>query len=137
MVCGRKFLSLFLGECDDQAVRCYLQVVKGIASKSFSILFDRIIFRKKQSILWASVSSVPLELEMLNLHLQAAITGCGYKPEERKFIPHVTVACKIKQSPIIGEWRPVEWNIDRLVLMRSQADVHGVRYMSLGAWSLG
>ena len=71
---------------------------------------------------------VPKALYDLHKNLGEFIARCAYRPESRRYSPHLTVARKINEAPGTVPIEPVYWQVDRFVLVESVSVSGGVRY---------
>jgi RNA 2',3'-cyclic 3'-phosphodiesterase len=93
-------------------------------------------------VLWTGVEGELDALHHLHTELAAALTESGLQPEERPYIPHLTLA-RARGRPIdLGEdmeplrgFRGTTWRAGRVELLASQPDSEP-RYRVLAAWDL-
>ncbi len=71
--------------------------------------------------------------------LRSVAGDCGFQVENRDFVPHVTLARKVRKLP--HQWREItgpdiRWPVNDFVLVRSQTRAEGVEYEAVGSWPL-
>ncbi len=108
------------------------------------------------SVLWAGVN-INLDLDALAAHLDHVMAGLGFRPERRRYQPHITVArCRLRTTRgtvVRDELVPVDWPVpserlfaeftaDRFVLMQTRsgegrANRTGLRYNIVHTFPLG
>jgi len=69
--------------------------------------------------------------------LQALLAGCGFAPDARAYVPHVTLARKQNTAPDSDEFPAISWSISDFCLVESVTDPAGARYCVLRRWALG
>ncbi len=98
----------------------------------------------RPKVVWVGISGEVRRLERLRARVEGALSRVGFDPEERPFLPHVTIG-RIKQE--VGpprDWRAgqafqklqlsgpdLEYTADRVTLFRSHMDHAGVTYEAL------
>ncbi|WP_054956585.1 RNA 2',3'-cyclic phosphodiesterase [Paenibacillus dakarensis] len=75
-------------------------------------------------VLWAGIAGETEKLGKLQQAVTTAMLPLGFKPEDRPYRPHITVARKYKGGSIAAELintgpEPVSWTTDKLVLFRT------------------
>jgi RNA 2',3'-cyclic 3'-phosphodiesterase len=104
--------------------------------------------QKKPRILWAGLNGELDLLQKLKSELDQKLTPLGFKPEERAFHPHVTLAriehLKIREIEELGRqilsYQAVRfgaWRVEKLDLMRSVLSSAGAGYSLLKSFALG
>ena len=97
---------------------------------------------RRARVLWLGLDDPQRLLERLASALDSALEPLGFKPEERAFTPHVTLARfkppesveRVTAEPVEVEAR--RFPVDRLVLFRSHPHLSGVRYEELAEVAL-
>lgn len=120
----------FLGASSRAQEQCYANVISRIDFEPIEINIDCMGMWGRVGIRWLGCSAPPAELAALVGRLGQALAGCGYQPERRPFIPHVTISRTLKNSKDIeAEFPAVCWLAKDLVLAESVADNGAVRYL--------
>jgi 2'-5' RNA ligase len=118
----------FLGGCTPEEQDCYINVISGISFESFEIIIDCVGGRSRSGIRWLSASRSPQALGQLVTELGAALQTCGYEPEQRRFLPHVTISRKEKGPQARAGLPPLHWQVREFALVESLAVPGGVHY---------
>ncbi len=98
-------------------------------------------------VLWAGVTVNP-EIDLLAAHLDHVMAGLGFRPERRRYQPHITVArCRLRTTigadwPLPSERLFDDFMADRFVLMQTRsgegrANRTGLRYNVVHTFPLG
>lgn len=124
----------FLGACSAEEQRCYIDSVSGILFKPFDINMDYLGSWPRSGIQWLGVSQAPEALGRLVASLGEALAACGYRPDKRHFVPHVTLSRKEKNPRTRAGLPPLRWRVNELVLAESVAVDGGVRYRVRERW---
>ncbi len=127
---------LFLGGVDPQARPCLEAVADTVRVPPFPLDLDRLGFFSGTRSLWVGTVTPPEALEQLVDQLAAGMPGCGITPEERVFIPHVTLLRRTARGPASCEVNPLQWPVDEFVLVESHTLAEGPRYQVLRRWPL-
>lgn len=97
-------------------------------------------------VLWIGVQEGGVPLAALAGSVEEELVGCGFAPENRVFVPHITVA-RIAALKGVDPYRPLSHNtldvtgrtqsIRRLVLYESRPVTTGARYSVMDRAALG
>jgi 2'-5' RNA ligase len=144
----------FLGEVPIPRLPAIVEALDEVAEKHapFQIrLADMGTFPNiyRPSVLWVGVEEGRESLTALAGSVEAVLKRFGYKPEQRPFLPHVTIA-RVKREVGPKERRQIgdlvgsipvpdfpPMTVDHLSLMRSLLLPGGSRYVRLGHSALG
>lgn len=98
------------------------------------------------SVLWIGVQEGDIPLAALASSVEEELVGCGFAPENRVFVPHITVA-RIAVLKGVDPYRPLSHNtldvtgrtqsIRQLVLYESRPVTTGARYSVMDRAVLG
>jgi 2'-5' RNA ligase len=103
---------------------------------AFALRFDAYEYWPKSEVIVATARSVPAELERLweQLHRDLAEYQCAVDPKPLR--PHVTLARKVSQPPVLQAMSAFDWLVRDFSLMRS--DTSGVQsaYTVVHTWQL-
>lgn len=92
---------VFLGETDSERVEDICWSMEKVRMQPPELLFDRIgVFKQSSGDIWWLGMRENKQLEKLQFCLSDNLTYKGFKLEERKFVPHLTLARKSKPSYI-------------------------------------
>jgi RNA 2',3'-cyclic 3'-phosphodiesterase len=130
---GKIHLTLaFLGSVADERVADLLAV--RIDSPAFAMRLDCTGAFRKVGVAWAGVGSPPRELVTLQSALMKELAGLDFALEERAYVPHMTLARKVRGAPALAPIEPIEWRAREVALVRS--DTGTGRYTRLNGWHL-
>ena len=127
----------FVGNTSFAEMNCLDRQAKLTRCQSFDLVLDCSGFFKKPRVLWFGCHNAPRALYDLQLKLGQYLDICAYSPESRPYSPHVTVARKIVGEPEAINLEPVNWHVDRFVLVKSISITGGVRYEVVQSYALG
>ncbi|HFD80586.1 MAG TPA: RNA 2',3'-cyclic phosphodiesterase [Gammaproteobacteria bacterium] len=128
---------VFLGARGEEELRCIIEAVSGIRAEPFDIELDYLGHWGRAGIQWLGSSRIPPALNALVGQLQQRLQPCGYEPEKRRFVPHVTLARKVRKPRIKAGLEPIRWSVREFVLAESVSVEGGVSYQVLQRWPLG
>lgn len=125
----------FLGNTSAERLACLMDNLQGIEVPPLTLLLDRLGYWPRSRILWLGTSQTPLSLEELVTTLNRRLAACGYKPEQRPFRAHITLARKFPGPPAILKLaEPIGWPIDHIALVESVNQKDGGHYQVLHRW---
>lgn len=114
----------FLGNTDPVRLEELRLVLDQIQIPPLTLCFDRIgVFRREGGDIWWLGMGENRELQVLQSGLTKKLRKAGFPVEERKFVPHLTLArrAKPKKLPKDGKTeRPIPAKVNTVSLMRSQ-----------------
>jgi len=125
----------FIGE-----VSAPLAVLKAVGAAQraapFTVRFDGYEYWPTPSVVVARASSCSAPLEDLHRGLRADLARCGVRLEERPFRPHVTIARKVPQAPVLQAMSEIALTAHAFQLARSDRSRAGAVYTVVDSWSL-
>ncbi len=124
----------FLGACTGEQQQCYSKVVSGIIFEPFEIKLNYLGGWARSRTQWLGTSEAPPALGTLVETLGTALTGCGYQPDKRHFVPHVTLSRKEKNPRFKANLPALHWPVRDFVLAESVSSDDGVRYQVCERW---
>lgn len=114
----------FLGNTDPARLEELRQILEQLDVPLLSLRFDRIgVFRREGGDIWWLGMGENRELQMLQAQLTKALGGAGFPVEERKFVPHLTLARRTRPKVMPKDGKPhhpIYAKISTVSLMRSQ-----------------
>ena len=125
----------FLGQVDDSLLEPLLGLGAGLDALRFTMVLDEIGHWRKPQILWAGPTSVPGDLVQLHAQLGAGLNELGIATEARTYRPHVTLARKVRERPILQPLLPLTWPVAALALVES-CPGEVPMYRPVGHWPL-
>jgi 2'-5' RNA ligase len=126
---------VFLGAVETDQRACAEEVAGRLSAPPFSLTLDRVGYWPGPRIRWAGQECVPDALLALVHQLNAALTGCGHRPERRPYRLHITLARKAAPLSAATLPRPIHWSVTELVLAASRAGQRPA-YRVLRRWPL-
>jgi RNA 2',3'-cyclic 3'-phosphodiesterase len=106
------------------------------AAPPFVLTLDRVGAFRSAGIGWAGTDRVPPALQAVVAALAAGLAAAGLPVERRPFHPHVTLVRRGTRAPEGIAPAPLDWHVERLVLMASDTLPEGPRYREIGGWPL-
>jgi len=98
----------------------------------FRVPFSLFALRIARAALWHNGIAVlepadaPPALLDLHARLSQALVGLGLQPEARTYRPHVTMARRASGAGAPAGAAPIDWQVDRYVLVESRAGIYTV-----------
>ena len=126
----------YFGMSDAATQACLEEQVKIITSQPFELNLSICGYWPRPKVAWLAPDKVPDELKQLIHDLQHAIIPCGFKPETREYLPHITLVRKAKTNPAVLETRPITMKVSRFCLVESKTYPEGAEYKVLKSWDL-
>ena len=100
----------------------------------FELALDAVGVWPESKILWLAPLTPPAALGELEATLWDALAARGFRPEDRVYRPHVTLARRAR--PLDGAVAPIRWPVRDLALVESFPDARNVHYEVLERWPL-
>ena len=127
----------FLGSIDEPQQQCMRRAAATVQGKTFTLQLDVAGHFPRPQVVWLGASQMPSALQLLQSQLVSQlIQSCGFEPESRPFVPHLTVWRKIKRVSLPKSVPPIDWPVSRFVLASSQTLASGAEYSIVQAWPL-
>jgi 2'-5' RNA ligase len=127
---------VFIGNVAGGRVAPIERAAAGLSGTAFELALDRIGYWGRSRILWLGPREVPAALFSLVKDLRAALEPCGVTAETRPYLPHMTLARKVRHPPPAGVIDAVNWRVNTYSLMESVPLERGSAYRELAAWRL-
>jgi 2'-5' RNA ligase len=127
----------FLGEVAPMRQACYERAADGVAGRPFTLAFERSGCFRRTGVLWVGPDETPAALAALAGALNAALEGCGYRPDTRPLRAHLTLARRLRRCPPPATFAPLAWPVREFALVESRLERDGARYERRRVWSLG
>lgn len=127
---------VFLGIVDGRQF-ARLQALPGsLLTGKFPLVFDTWACWPHNRIGWAGPSQVPEAMRALVGNLETWLRAAGFTLEQRPFTPHVTLIRGARCAAMPAPLAPIEWQVEELVLVRSQLLPQGAQYQHAARWPL-
>ena len=125
----------FLGAVEPELGRV-IAVADQIRLPPFALAFTRLGWWQQNQLAWAAPSETPRPLLDLFKALQLGLGEEGFKFDERRFLPHVTLLRKANCPAAMLVSEPLQWRVNDFVLVRSTLHQEGPHYAIVKRWPL-
>jgi 2'-5' RNA ligase len=126
----------FLHSVEHARLDCIGRAAAGLRAPAFDIELDRIGYWPRSRVLWSAPGRPPAALHELVAGLWAALEPCDFAPEQRGYLPHVTLARKAAPPRQSGCMAPITWRIASFALAESITGGNRSVYHRLEEWPL-
>lgn len=127
---------VFLGERPVAMVPQLCASVSAIEVLPIRLCLDDVGCWRKTGIAWLAASEPAPQLLELRGHVVQALATLRIVIDERRFVPHVTLARRIESVVARQLAPPIEWRAISFALVASTLDPRGVHYEVLHSWPL-
>ena len=128
---------VFLGSVSLDSLSLVKSIAASVTSGRCRVELDRYGYWKEPRVLWCGASRVLPAAAMLAANLRERLALAGFRPDPHPFVPHVTLARKVRHPGTLGAFGPVRWEADSFALMSSVTGAHGSEYSPLATYALG
>jgi 2'-5' RNA ligase len=133
----------FIGEVDRHVAEDIAAALGSVSHPAFDLKLDHIgSFDRRGRIdtIWAGVTPHD-QVRSLHASVSRALTRAGIAPEERAFVPHITLARFSRGTPAAIPaarlWPPpVSGHFDHFILYESELGASGAVYSAIGRYPL-
>lgn len=126
----------FLGAVEIDRIGLVISVADQLQLSGFDLRFDRLGWWRQNQVAWAASSEVPRALSTLVKTLQLGLMQEGFKFDDRRIVPHVTLLRKAQCRDSVLESPPLYWSAQEFVLVSATLRQGGPHYTILKRWSL-
>ena len=126
----------FIGEASATQIASLCEIGGALRAERCTLCFDEWAHWRTARVIVAVAGTVPSELQSLQRQLRRALEWHGWAADPRPFRPHVTLARKVTQAPVLPALSSVEWSVDAVCLMRSKIAAGQSAYTVVGTWPL-
>lgn len=127
---------VFLGDTAPDRLPSIVASLSGVQIGGFDLTLDFALIHYRSRMLWLTPTEKPPALIALARLLMERLQGLGFKPDSRRYSPHVTLARKIQGKPACRAIAPIQWSIDCFSLIDSKPGENGSIYTIVENWSL-
>jgi RNA 2',3'-cyclic 3'-phosphodiesterase len=127
---------IFLGEVPDSKVQAVREVGDAQRIACFPLQFDGWEYWKGARAVVASASDLPEPLRTLRANVAAALTQRGVAFDDKPLRPHMTVARKLTQAPVLPQLSEFSWTVRAFSLVSSVTAPTGSVYTVVDTWPL-
>jgi RNA 2',3'-cyclic 3'-phosphodiesterase len=126
----------FIGEVRLSQVPLVQHVGGAVNASAFSLRFDAYEYWPNSKVVVAAARVAPAALERLWSDLHRGLAAHQRALEPNSLRPHVTLARKVSQPPVLQAMSAFDWDVGEFSLMRSET-LHGrTAYTVVDTWSL-
>ena len=125
---------LFLGGRSPQEQACFCQAASAVECEPFELELDYLGAWPRAGIQWLGTSRLCGVLSGLVERLTAVSEPCGFEAEKRPFVPHITLARRVRHPKVKTGLEAIRWPVHDFVLLESVSDDGGSRYEVLQRW---
>lgn len=128
----------FVGEVPESQLVPLRHIGASQRARRFTLRLDHYDYWPRARVLVAAASAVPAELASLAQALLADLAAKipAFQPPPHELKPHVTLARKVMQAPVLPALAPIVWTARAFHLMRSSAPGATPRYTVVDTWPL-
>ena len=128
----------FLGEVAAERLPAVQEAAAGVEAAGFCLNLDRLGYWSHNHLFWAGCTQIDAAVQALAEDLAQRLRAQGFRLEDRRFVPHMTLVRKMMTPPDrLPVVSAMSWNCREFVLVRSLSVRGGVDYNRLAAWALG
>ena len=126
----------FVGEVLESQLAPLLKVGGSQRARGFTVRFDTYEYWPKAQAVVAVARDFPASLERLWRQIHAGLAQHSHVPKHERLRPHVTIARKVPQAPVLQAMSAFDWKVRAITLM--QSDTTGARsvYTVVDTWRL-
>jgi 2'-5' RNA ligase len=122
----------FLGEVDEPAGVRAREVAARLALPPLDLVFDRVGSFARAEVAWMGMSRPDPRLAAFAGELAARLESSGFRLDHRPFVPHLTLARRIRRPCPEAEVEPIDWTAGRFALVETEPG--SGRYVERGTW---
>jgi 2'-5' RNA ligase len=126
----------FIGEVPARQLPILRQIGAAQRAAACSLRFDAYEFWPKSKVIVGTARTLPSALEQLWQQLHRGLAEHQWALDPKRLSPHVTLARKVSQAPVLQVMSAFDWPVRDFCLMRS--DTGGIQstYTVVDTWSL-
>lgn len=130
----------FLGMLTEQQKKKFIELVtnytaNNVFASNYSITLAKLAYFKKPQVAYLTFKSFPTTLVALANFISQQAKTMGLFQEERAFLPHISIARKVKHPLSIMQLNHAI-TINSFSLYHSESTNDGVKYTALKRWQL-
>ena len=125
---------VFLGEVEPARIEPLRRAADAVAGNTFTLGLDRVGGFRRAGVAWAGCRQSPAGLIALQAGLERRIRDAGFSPDDRPFVPHLTLARRVREPVEPGEVEAVSWRANSFALVETARGESA--YRTLAEWPL-
>jgi 2'-5' RNA ligase len=126
----------FVGEIPSSQLAVLQEIGRQQCVRAFALRFDAYEYWPTSEVVVAAARTIPVELQALWRALHDALGVHRLALEPERFRPHVTLARKVSQAPVLQAMSGFDWPVTQFSLMRSDTGGMHSAYTVVDTWSL-
>ncbi len=126
----------FIGSVDDEGVERLMDAADRVRAEPFEVRLDRLGFWPQGGVFHAGNRETPSRQRRLLQALNAELLAAGFAPDKRPYVPHVTLARRVRGLSLPRLETPVSWQAEEFSLVKSHLHPSVASYETLASWSL-
>jgi 2'-5' RNA ligase len=126
----------FVGEVPTPQVRILHQIGSAQRTTAFALRFDSYEYWPKPEVVVAAARTIPPPMEQLWQQLHRDLAEHRWALDPKRLRPHVTLARKAPQAPVLQAMSSFDWFVREFCLMRSDSSGLQPAYTVVDTWSL-
>jgi 2'-5' RNA ligase len=111
-----------------------IEAADKIQSEGFDVTLDKLGFWPCGGVLYAGCREVPSHQRRLLEQLKASVKAVGCHVDSRPYVPHVTLARRVRGIDLPRLGTPMSWSAHEFALVESYLHQSGARYRTLATW---
>jgi len=127
----------FLGDVARERIPELHAIACSLGAGAFALRFTQPTYAVRQRLAWAAPFEVPGDLAELAARLASSLRNAGFRTEDRRYLPHVTLLRDARRRAMPEGLVGFEWCVRQFVLVESRLQRTGSAYEVIGAWPLG
>lgn len=136
MMPGNLHVTLaFIGSVSAQRLPVLIELGDRLRLSPCELVFDRLAIWKQARVMVLTASTVPQPLLQLVTELQIQLNAAGFRLDQRRYCPHVTLAREVRAAERSDCTAPVIWPASNFVLVESLSTAAGVQYQVLATFA--
>jgi len=105
-------------------------------ARRFTVRFDAYEYWPKPEVIVAAARTIPAALELFWQQLHRDLAARQWALEPKRLRPHVTLARKVSQPPVLQAMSAFEWRVEAFSLIRSDTSHPESAYTVVDTWPL-
>lgn len=126
----------FLGHLDAAGAAAACAAAQLTDGECFDLILDRIGFWADARVVWLGPTDLPEIGSRFAADLRQALRVRGITVDIRPFLPHVSLARKVRKPGKLTVIRPIRWPVHEFVLVHSISGRDASEYRPLASWPL-
>lgn len=126
----------FVGEVLESQLAPLLRVAGSQRARGFTVRFDTYEYSPKAQAVVAAALDFPASLERLWRQIHADLAQHNHALKHEHLRPHVTIARKVLQAPVLQAMSAFDWKVQAFTLMQSNTAGARSIYTVVDTWRL-